>query len=182
MEQTAEFLIKLDEAQYKTPNITKKEATTAAAKIYSAIMDEGASAVQVAEMFKFVEETQKQLKDITDDNGKNSFTDIVREEIQRNSDNGKSFTTRYGNKFELMEAASKTDCSACGDPIWNDLNEQLEYYKTAIKERETFLKSLKSGIKIDIINPRTGEFFESVEIFPPIKTTTSTYKQTMITG
>lgn len=182
MQQLPQFSIQLDETQYNTPDITKKGTLRAATSIYRALMEKGDSAVQVAEMFKFVEETHKQLKEITDENGKNGFTELVREEIQRNSDNQKSMVTKYGNKFELMEAASKTDCSACGDPIWNDLNEQLEYYKTAVKERETFLKSLKSSIKLDIINPRTGEFFESVEIFPPIKTTTSTYKQTMITG
>lgn len=182
MEQTAEFVIKLDEAQYKTPDITKKGATTAAAKIYSAIMDEGASAVQVAEMFKFVEETQKQLKELTDDNGKNTFTDLVREEIQRNSDNGKFFTTKYGNKFELMEAAGRYDYSACGDPVWNDLSAQMENLKVAMKERESFLAGLKGATKLDIINPSTGEVHQGTELFPPIKTSTSTFKQTMIKG
>lgn len=182
MEQTTEFVIKLDQTQYKTPDITKKGAITAASKIYSAIMDDGESAVQVAEMFKFVEETQKQLKELTDDNGKNSFTDLVREEIARNSDNGKSFTTKYGNKFELMEAAGKFDFSTCGDPIWNDLNAQIENLKVAMKERESFLKSLKNMTKMDIVNPMTAEVYQGVELYPPIKSSTSTFKQTMING
>lgn len=181
-QETSQFLIKLDETQYATPDITKKGSVKAATKLYNSIMDEGVSAVQIAEMFKFVSETEKQLKELTDENGKNGFTDLVREEIVRNSNDGKSFTTKYGNKFELMEAAGKFDFATCGDPIWNSFNEQLEELKLQMKERESFLKGLKAMTKMDIINPKTGEIHEAVELYPPIKTSTSTFKQTMING
>ena len=48
---TSQFLIKLDETQYATPDITKKGAVSAATRLYSSIMDDGVSAVQIAEMF-----------------------------------------------------------------------------------------------------------------------------------
>jgi hypothetical protein len=176
------FVIQLDKTQYVTPDISKKGSFIAANNLYTSIMEGHSSAIQVAEMLKFVEETTKQLKEITDDDGKNSFTDLVREEIVRNSDDGKSYTSKFGNKFELLEAGVKFDFSSCGDPIWNDLNQQLEKIKVELKERESFLKGLKSSVKMDIINPKTGEIHEQVELYPPIKSSTSTYKQTMING
>jgi hypothetical protein len=181
-EQTNQFLIQLDEAQYKTPDISKKGSFIAANNIYNSIMEGHSSAIQVAEMFKFVEETSKQLKEISDSKGKNTFVDLVREEIISNSDNGKSVTTKYGNKFELMEAGSKFYFDACGDPIWVELNTRLERLKNQLKERESFLKGLSGATTLNITNPETGEVHENVTLYPPIKSSTSTYKQTIING
>jgi hypothetical protein len=179
----SQFLIQLDKAQYKTPDISKKGSVAAASRLYESIMEGTNSAVQVAEMFKFVEETSKQLKELTDDNGKNSFVELVREEIVSNSDDGKSYVTKYGNKFELMEAAGKYDMASCGDPIWNKLYSEIQSLTQRLKERESFLKGIKSKTEpMNIVDPYTGELYENVELYPPIKSSTSTYKQTMITG
>lgn len=182
MEKATNFLIQLDETQYQTPDLTKKGVATAAHNIYSAIMDHGMSAVEVATMFKFVEETSKQLKEMTDDNGKNSFVDLVREEIKKNSNDGKSYTTKHGTKFELFEAAAKFDFESCGDPIWNKLSGELEILKAKIKERESFLKTISKSVEMNIIDPDTQEYHEGVTIHPPVKSSTSTFKQTMING
>lgn len=181
--QESKFFIQLDKAEYKTPDISKKGSFVAANNLYNSILEGTNSAVQVAEMFKFVEETSKQLKELTDSNGKNSFVDLVREEIISNSDDGKSYVSKYGNKFELMEAAPKHDYSHCGDPIWNKLNSEIEKLKVRLKERESFLKGLKAKTDLmNVVDPYTGEIYENVELYPPIKTSTSTYKQTMISG
>jgi len=182
MENNTNFLIKLDQTQYQTPDITKKGVTRAATNIYSSIMDGNMSAVDVAVMLKFVEETGKQLKELTDDNGKNTFVDLVREEIEKNSDDGKTYNTKHGVKFELYEAATKFDYESCGDPIWNKLNKELELVKMKMKERESFLKSMKESTIMNIVDPDTSEFYENVQLFPPAKSSTSTYKQTMING
>lgn len=182
MENNSNFLIQLDQTQYQTPDLSKKGVAAAASNIYSNIMDNGMSAVEIATMFKFVEETAKQLKEMTDENGKNSFTDLVREEITLNSNDGKSYTTKHGTKFELFEAATKFDFESCGDPIWNKLNGELEVLKAKLKERESFLKGLKSSMQMNIIDPDTSELFENVNLYPPVKTSTSTFKQTMING
>jgi hypothetical protein len=182
MEKNTNFLIQLDETQYQTPDLTKKGVATAAHKIYSAIMEDGMSAVEIATMFKFVEETSKQLKELTDDGGKNSFTELVREEIKSHSDDGKSYTTKHGTKFELFEAASKFDYESCGDPVWNRMNNELEILKAKVKERESFLKTLTKSMEMNIMDPDTQEFHEGVNIHPPVKSSTSTFKQTMING
>jgi hypothetical protein len=182
MENKSNFLIQLDDTQYQTPDITKKGVARAATNIYTAVMDGNMSAVDVAVMLKFVEETGKSLKELSDDNGKNTFVDLVREEIERSADDGKTFNTKHGVKFELYEAATKFDYESCGDPIWNKLSKELELTKAKMKERESFLKSLKGATTMNIIDPDTSEFHENVELYPPAKSSTSTYKQTMING
>jgi hypothetical protein len=182
MNNETNFLIKLDETQYQTPDLSKKGVAKAASNIYASIMDHGMSAVDFAVMLKFVEETGKELKELSDENGKNTFVDLVREEIEKNSNDGKSYTTKYGVKFELYEAATKFDYESCGDPIWNKLNKDLEILKVRMKERESFLKSLSESVTMNIIDPETSEFHENVTLYPPVKSSTSTYKQTMIKG
>jgi hypothetical protein len=182
MENQSNFLIKLDETQYQTPDLTKKGVAKAATNIYTSVMEGHMSALDVAIMLKFVDETGKQLKELSDDDGRNTFVDLVREEIERNSDDGKSYTSKHGVKFELYEAATKFDYESCGDPVWNRLNKELEFLKVKLKERESFLKTLKESATLNIMDPDTSEYFENVQIYPPTKTSTSTYKQTMING
>jgi hypothetical protein len=175
--------ISLNETNYRSFDLTKKGVITAAQNIYSDIMDNGTSAIRVAEMFKFIEETQKQLKEITDENGKNNFTDLVREEITKNSDDGKTYTSKSGNTFEIVEAGVKYDYSVCGDPIWNRLNAELESIKEKIKEREVYLKTIKSATPVgNVLDNDTSELHENVELYPPVKTSTSTFKQTLLKG
>jgi hypothetical protein len=54
------------------------------------------------------------------------------------------------------------------DSTWNELNQQLEILKNRLKERETFLKSLKE--KTTIVDGETGEISE---IWPPTSKATT---------
>jgi hypothetical protein len=182
MENKTNFLIQLDETQYQTPDITKKGVARAAANIYTSVMEGNMAATDVAVMLKFVEETGKQLKELTDDNGKNSFVDLVREEVERSSDDGKTYSTKHGVKFELYEAATKFDYESCGDPVWNRLSKESELIKMKMKERESFLKTIKGSTTMNVMDPDTAELHENVQLFSPAKSSTSTYKQTMING
>lgn len=182
MENKTNFLIKLDQTQYQTPDITKKGVAQAAYNIYNAVMEGTMSAIDIAVMLKFVEETTKQLKELTDEKGKNTFVDLVREEVKNNSDDGKSYMSKHGVKFDLYEAATKHDYEACGDPIWNRMNKEMELLKAKMKERESFLKTLSQPVTMNVIDPDTAEIHENVQIYPPAKSSTSTYKQTMING
>lgn len=182
-ENTVNLLIKLDETQYQTPDISKKGTVTAASNIYQGILDDGASAIQVAELFKFIEETYKQLKELTDENGRNNFTNLVRDEILRNSNDGKTCNSKYGTSFEIMEAGTKYDYSVCGDPVWNRLTKEIEATKEKLKERETYLRTIKQATPVgNVLDNDTSELHENVELYPAIKTSTSTFKQTMLKG
>lgn len=180
MENISNFIIKLDDTQYQTPDISKKGIAKAASNIYTAIMENGMSAVEIATMFKFVEETSKTLKEMSDETGSNTFVDLVREEIEKNSNDGKSYITKHNVKFELYEAATKFDYESCGDPIWLKMNKEMEILKAKMKERETFLKGIKQHVTMNIIDPDSGEFYENIDLYPPAKSSTSTFKQSMI--
>lgn len=183
LKSSDKFAIQLGNTKYQAPQVSKKSAVQAAVNLYTSIMESGTSAVEIAEMFKFVEVVSEKLKELTDENGRNSFVELVREEIQKNSDDGKSFSTKFGTKFELFEAAGKFDFSTCGDPIWNQINREFISLKEKKDERESYLKGLKKSVVFEnLLDPYTGEVHENVEILPPVKSSTSTFKQTMING
>jgi hypothetical protein len=117
---------------------------------------------------------------MSDETGSNTFVDLVREEIEKNSNDGKSYITKHNVKFELYEAATKFDYESCGDPIWLKMNKEMEILKAKMKERETFLKGIKQHVTMNIIDPDSGEFYENVDLYPPAKSSTSTFKQSMI--
>ena len=82
--------------------------------------------------------------------------------------NQKSFD-HMGCKIEVKEMGVRYDYSACNDWEWNQVNELKNGYEISLKNRQEFLKYLKK--KETIVNEETGEV---IEIFPPIKTSTTT--------
>jgi hypothetical protein len=100
------------------------------------------------------------------------FTDYVREELAKN---GGKITTASGAKVETMEGGTKYHFEKCGDT-------ELEMYEAAVlaaqnnlKERQEFLKRVpKEGLTV--VEPFTGEV---ITVYPPYKTSTSTYKVTL---
>lgn len=85
---------------------------------------------------------------------------------------GKSAVLK-GAEFSIIEAGVKYDYNGCGDAKWNDLQLSMEVLKEQIKERETFLKSIKT--KLEIIDTESGELNT---IKPCIKSSTTTLKVT----
>lgn len=70
----------------------------------------------------------------------------------------------YGCEIIEKEQGVKYDYSACGDQVWNELNEKLQDISKSIKERENFLKGITTPL--DTYNATTGETFQ---IMPAIK-------------
>ena len=75
----------------------------------------------------------------------------------------------FGAKVEPA-TTSKYDFTACDDSTWNDLNASLQIIKAEMKERESFLKAIKSAVYL----PETGEV-----VNPPIVLRTETIKVTI---
>jgi len=101
------------------------------------------------------------------------FKNCVRSEIEKY---GKETKTSSGAKIELAETGTKYDYSQCNDSELIDMYAQLELLKNKVKERENMLKTLPlSGI--DIAMQTTGEI---VRVYPPAKTSTSSYKITLL--
>lgn len=80
----------------------------------------------------------------------------------------------YNAKFTVTEAGTKYHYEACGDPVWEELNGQAKKASEALKERETFLKSLpSSGVEVITTDG------EVVKVLPPTKTSTTSVTTTL---
>lgn len=181
------FLIQLDESKYgKQLPICKSSVSQVAENLYNQVLEGEVPAVNTAELLKFMEEVIKEVKGKTDINGQNSFVDLVRDEIKTSGEEGKKLTSRYGTTLELAETAVKYTYEKCGDPLWKYYKTEAEKLDKKVKAREAFLKTISSeshpsGMPVgNIINPETGEMHENVTIYAPIKTSTSSYKQSLL--
>jgi hypothetical protein len=97
---------------------------------------------------------------------------MIREEVAKYGKGG--YVTPRGAKFELAEVGYKYDWNACQDPILEQLESEVNSLKDRLKQRQEFLKTVpKEGI--DII----FDGGEVCRIYPPIKTSTSSYKVTL---
>lgn len=76
-----------------------------------------------------------------------------------------------GNKIEKSELGVKYDYSICNDPVYNQRQQISAESDKQLKERESFLKSLKEPITI--VDEGSGEI---VTIRPPLKTSTTGLK------
>jgi hypothetical protein len=100
------------------------------------------------------------------------FADYVREELAKN---GGKLTTASGAKIEVMEGGTKYHFDKCDDPELELLESAVLSANNSLKARQEFLKNVpKEGI--DVLAPYTGEL---CRVYPPYKTSTSTYKVTL---
>jgi hypothetical protein len=70
----------------------------------------------------------------------------------------------FGGVVEKAETGVSYSYSDCHDPVWHDLTAQAELIKSKLKDRETFLKTLKEPITM--VDEQTGE---TTKIYPPVK-------------
>lgn len=127
------------------------------------VLDEG-SPLEIAEALSSMELFIKEVK------ANERFKEYVREELEK----VKKFTSASGAKIELAETGTKYDFSKCNDEALVNLYTTKEGIELNIKSRETFLKSLPLSGQ-DIIT----EEGEAVKIYPPSKSSTSSYKVTL---
>lgn len=140
------------------------------------IKDSGYGLFEYLEVIKFFEKLKEvisgdsQAKDPADREGDKELKGMVREEIAKW--NGK-FTSSRGVKFENAEVGIKYNFSQCNDPVLVELEANAKDALEKLKERQDFLKKLPAaGIEI-----RHED--ELVAIYPPSKSSTSSYKITL---
>lgn len=78
-----------------------------------------------------------------------------------------------GSEFSIVEAGVKYDFSDCNDMEHASLCVALDTAKEALKQRESFLKTLKEPMQM--IDENSGEVYT---VYPPKKTSTTTLKVT----
>lgn len=179
---TSKVTLELGKTKFtsKALQVTEQSAKAVASKLYENVLEGNASAIETAEFIAFVGKVGTEIKELTDLNGKNSFSSLVRDEIERDADDSKKFVTRLGTKVELFTSSSQGDYSVCGHPYYNYLTAQEEDIKKKKKKIEAYLKTIEVPTPVgNISNPDTGEMYEDVELLPPTLPKKDTYKITL---
>lgn len=131
--------------------MSKSELSEMVAAAYQLVKDgefDESKAMVNAAKFKYIgTELEKLLRPICEEKQKEKRIALYHAEINR------------------KETGVQWDFSNCNDPVWNEYVEQFEFYKTELKQREDFLKTVNKPTPI--IVESTGEV---VTINPPIRT------------
>lgn len=173
MEKTMELELTPD----MIPVISKQNARTFHNQVKDRIKETGEGLFEYLETLKFFEKLKEvisgnsQSKNPEEQEGDKELKQMVRDEIVKY---GKGFETKRGVKFDLSETGTKYDYSKCGDPVIIELGVVLESAKIKIKERQEFLQTVPVE-GLDILT----EGGEVSKIYPPSKSSTSSYKITL---
>jgi hypothetical protein len=131
-------------------------------------LDGNSDAFTTAEILAKIEFLLKEIRSNKD------FVDYVVDELSKRGENG-SIKRTDGTKIETIESGVKYDYSVCNDSMWVELRIKKDEIEQQMKNREEFLKKIpQSGMKT--IDESTGEM---VELFPPNKTSTTSFKVTI---
>lgn len=137
--------------------------------------------VEVIKFFDKINEIIKgnsQAPNPEDREGDKEFKKMVMDEVFKYGKEG--YKTARGAKFGIMENAGTVyHYENCNDPILASLVERSKELLEYIKDRQEFLKTVpKEGMKI-VDESGAIPSGELIEVFPPYKTSTTTYKVTL---
>lgn len=144
--------------------LTKSKIKTMAKNSVENIRENG-KVLQVAEALSAMELFIKEVKAIDE------FKSYVREEIEKHN----VFKSESGAKIESIEVGVTYDYSNCNDDELDLIQMNFETISEALKGRKEFLKKVPVA-GIDIFSKSSGEI---IKIYPPSKSSTSTYKVTL---
>ena len=146
-----------------TSGLTKTQIKIIAQSSINELMSNG-RILEAAEALTVMENFIKEVR------SSKEFTEYVREEVGKN---GKDITNPSGAKIELAETGTKYDYSGCNDSALIEVESNLVEIETLISDRKAWLKTIPAeGMEVVI-----GD--EIVRVYPPTKTSTSSYKITL---
>lgn len=146
-----------------TSGLTKTQIKVIAQSSVNELMSNG-RILEAAEALTVMENFIKEVRSSKD------FTEYVREEVSKN---GKDITNPSGAKIELAETGTKYDYSGCNDSALIEVESNLVEIESLISDRKAWLKTIPAeGMEVVI-----GD--EIVRVYPPTKTSTSSYKITL---
>lgn len=135
---------------------TKAERQDFAQSVVNGLKEGLSDPLKVHLQVKCMEDLIKQITSHPD------YKDLTLDEAAKY---GKSFE-HYNAKFEIKEMGVKYDYSNCGDPIYNQLANELAELEKKVKDRQTFLKAVQPGTELLIED-------EVIILYPPVKTSTT---------
>jgi hypothetical protein len=140
---------------------TKTQVKTFIEKYVGEILEGHENPIKVAVQLKAMEEVIKGLRSHQD------LRELILSEAEKY---GKNFE-ECGAKLQIKEAGTKYDYTVCGDSKLNAMYAEMEDLKKRIKDRETFLKSIKDE---SVADAETGEI-----LLPPLKKSTTIVSVTL---
>jgi hypothetical protein len=149
-------------AQFTYLPATKAERETFVQMCVDEITSGTRNPLQLEIMLKNMEDTIAAIRK------RQEVKDLVLQEAEKYSEKTFSF---MGAKVTKVER-SKYFFNECGDSVYNDLVTKKSSLDEKIKERETFLKTIKPGI--EIADTETGEVIK-----PPTTATTTSLTITL---
>lgn len=162
MEERESSMIEMFNRDYP---VSKSTIEQQAIKAVDIILESG-SPVNAAQLLKsvesFVEIVRKDKR----------LVDFVRDELAKSS--GK-VTLASGTRIEAAEVGTEYNYENCGDSVWYFLQHKKEAAISDLKIREAFLKTIPAKGLI-VTDELTGE---TTTIYPPTKTSISSYKVTL---
>lgn len=185
MTTQSKVFLQLDKIKYNSNKLAISEPSVGivANQFYQRVLDGEVSAIDTYEAVKFMGDVAEELKKCVDENGKNKFVDLMRAEIATQLNGEKAVTTKFGTKFSLAEVGTKWSYTDCGDPLWNYYAAEIKKLDDLRKTREKYLQTITAKQPVgNVLVPQTGELHENVEITPPIKTSTSSFKAELLKG
>ena len=135
---------------------TKAERQDFAQSVVNGLKEGLSDPLKVHLQVKCMEDLIKQITSHPD------YKDLTLDEAAKY---GKSFE-HYNAKFEIKEMGVKYDYSNCGDPIYNQLANELAELEKKVKDRQAFLKAVQPGTELLIED-------EVIILYPPVKTSTT---------
>lgn len=157
----------MEQAQFDTPTSllailpnTKDEIISFSQKLLTQIEDGDIDPLKVHIQLKAIETVIKNVND------NNFYKAAIRTGAEAYG--AKQFPA-FGAKVELAEVGTKYNFENCGHTVYNDLCSKIKQLEAEKKEIETLLKAITKPTPMILEG-------EAVEVFPPVKTSTSSIK------
>jgi hypothetical protein len=158
-----EQLIKIDGLQ-----ISKKSAEEIRSELARRVLDGEISAVKVQAAIKFYEKVFN-----GDDKKDNGLNHLIKSSVVDEIEKDPKREEWFGYKVVVAEAGAKYHYENCNDSELEELLEEKKAIEEKIKDRQAFLKTLKTGLNI------VTKDGEAITVFPPAKTSTTSPKFTL---
>ena len=159
------------------PVLSKQNASTFHHLVKQKIFETGNGLFEYIETVKFMAAVNDQI--FGNSSSKvpvdKEFIDHVREQVKLRGEKEK-LTTPRGVKFENAETGTSYDFTNCGDPILTELETQVAEITEKLKQRKEFLKTV-DGKGLQFLH---GD--ELVTVYPPTKTSKSSFKVSLPKG
>lgn len=139
---------------------TKEQRQSFVSDIIQKVEDGDIDPLKIQVQLKCAEDIIKQVT------GNDRYKNLLVESAQTYG--SKSFEA-FNAKMEIKETGVKYDFSNCGDVVLDRLTQQQESTDKAVKDRQTFLKTIPvKGLVVT--DDETGETFT---VYPPAKSSTT---------